>query len=124
MTKTPIGNAGAVPLTPAWRCGDLVITSGQVPVDEAGKLVAGTIEEQTHAVMRRIEAVLKDAGCTLDDVVKTTVWLEDARDFARFNAVYGSYFQGPPPARSTVEARLMIDAKIEIEAMAYKPEAA
>lgn len=123
MTKTPIGKAGAVPLSPGWRCGDFVITSGQVPADDQGKIVEGTIEEQTHAVMHRIEAILKQAGCTLADVVKTTVWLEDARDFGRFNATYATYFPANPPARSTVEARLMINAKIEIEAIAYKPDA-
>ena len=122
MTKTAIGKTGTVPLTPAWRCGDFVFTSGQVPADAAGKIVEGTIEEQTHAVMQRLGAILQMAGCTLQDVIKTTVWLEDARDFARFNAAYASYFPGSPPARSTVEARLVINAKVEIEAVAFRPE--
>jgi len=121
MTKQPLGKVGAVPLSPGWRAGDFVFTSGQVPADDQGKIVEGDIETQTRAVMKRIETVLGEAGCTLADVVKTTVWLDDARDFARFNATYATYFPNNPPARTTVESRLMIDAKIEIEAIAYKP---
>ncbi|TVQ32202.1 MAG: RidA family protein [Geminicoccaceae bacterium] len=121
MAKSPIGKAGPVPLSPGWRAGDFVFTSGQVPADDQGNIVNGGIEDQTRAVMRRIEAILKEAGCGFEDVIKTTVWIEDARDFARFNKVYAEYFPTNPPARSTVEARLMIDAKIEIEAIAYKP---
>jgi 2-iminobutanoate/2-iminopropanoate deaminase len=61
------------------------------------------------------------AGATLDDVVKTTVWIEDTRDFGGMNKVYATYFPTNPPARTTVESRLMIDIKIEIEAVAYAP---
>ena len=61
------------------------------------------------------------AGCTLDDVVKTLVVIADARDFGAFNKVYASYFPNNPPARTTLEARLMIDIKVEIEAVAYRP---
>ena len=61
------------------------------------------------------------AGCTLDDVCKTTVWLQDARDFGSFNRVYMSYFGDKKPARSTTEARLMVDARVEIDVVAYKP---
>jgi len=123
MSKHPIGKAGAVPLSPGYRAGDFVFTSGQVPADDQGKIVDGGIEAQTHAVMKRIEAVLAEAGCTLGDVVKTTVWLDDPRDFARFNAVWASYFPTEPPARTTAESRLMVDIKIEVEAIAYKPTA-
>jgi reactive intermediate/imine deaminase len=122
MSKKPLGTRGAVPLSPGWRAGDFVFTSGQVPADDQGKIVEGDIETQTHAVMKRIEAVLAEGGCSLEDVIKTTVWLEDARDFARFNATYATYFPNDPPARTTVESRLMIDIKIEIEAIAYKPQ--
>jgi len=121
MTKQPLGKVGAGPLSPGWRAGDFVFTSGQVPADDQGKIVEGDIETQTRAVMKRIETVLGEAGCTLADVIKTTVWLDDARDFSRFNATYATYFPNNPPARTTVESRLMIDAKIEIEAIAYKP---
>ena len=81
----------------------------------------GGIEPQTDQVMRNVEAVLREAGCELADIVKTTVWLADPRDFGCFNATYARYFPKDLPAHSTVESRLMIDAKIEIEVIAYKP---
>lgn len=110
-----------VPLSPAVRAGDFVYISGQVPVGPDGIVVKGGITEQTERVLENIKGALGLAGCTMDDVVKTTVWLEDARDFGPFNAVYARYFPKDPPARTTVESRLMIDIKIEVEAVAYKP---
>ncbi len=120
MSKQCFGSAH-VPLSPAVRAGDFVYVSGQVPVDASGRVVAGGIAEQTEQVMRNIEAALALAGCALEDVIKTQVFLEDARDFAAFNQVYAKFFPTDPPARTTVEARLMIDIKVEIEAIAYKP---
>ncbi len=79
-------------------------------------VVKGGIVEQTEQVLENVKAALALAGCTLDDVVKTTVLLEDARDFGAFNGVYGRYFANEPPARTTAEARMMIDIKIEVEA--------
>lgn len=111
------------PFSPAVRAGDFVYVSGQVPANEQGEIVAGGIEVQTHQVMKNLAAVLALAGCTLDDVCKTTVWLEDARDFGSFNRVYMSYFGEKKPARSTTEARLMVDAKVEIDVVAYRPKA-
>lgn len=110
-----------VPLSPAVRAGDFVFISGQVPVGADGAVVAGGIEAQTRKVMENIEAALKLAGADLADVVKTFVILADARDFGAFNRVYATYFPINPPARTTMEARLMIDIKIEIEATAYRP---
>ncbi len=110
-----------VPLSPAVRAGDYVYISGQVPTDQSGTVVSGGIEEQTRQVMENIKAALELAGCTLDDVVKTFVILTDAKEFAAFNATYATYFPNDPPARTTLEARLMIDIKVEIEAIAYKP---
>jgi reactive intermediate/imine deaminase len=92
-----------------------------VPTDKNGSVVAGGIEAQTRQVLENVKAALALAGCTLEDVVKTTVILEDARDFGAFNKVYASYFPKEPPARTTVEARLVIDIKVEIEAVAYRP---
>jgi reactive intermediate/imine deaminase len=110
-----------VPLSPAVRAGDFVYVSGQVPVDGNGKVVEGGIDEQAEQVLRNVKAALALAGCGMDDVVKTTVWLEDKRDFAAFNAVYARHFPKNPPARTTVQSPLMIDIKIEIEAVAYRP---
>jgi len=79
------------------------------------------MEAETRQVMANVEAALKLAGAELADVVKTLVVLADARDFGAFNKVYAGYFPRNPPARTTMEARLMIDIRIEIEAVAYKP---
>ncbi|MBN9433802.1 MAG: RidA family protein [Bosea sp.] len=114
--------AAHVPLSPAVRAGDFVYISGQVPTDASGVVVPGGIEAQTRQVMDNVKAALALAGCTLDQVVKTFVILTDARDFGAFNKVYATYFPSEPPARTTVEARLMIDIRIEVEAIAYAPQ--
>lgn len=111
-----------VPLSPAVRAGDMVYVSGQVPVRPDGTMVTGGIEEQTRQVLENIRAALALAGATMDQVVKTTVWIEDARDFGGMNRVYGKVFAAEPPARTTVESRLMVDIKVEIEAVAYAPQ--
>ena len=120
MPKQVFGKSH-VPLSPAVRAGDFVYVSGQVPADSSGAIVQGGIREQTTQVLENIKAALALAGATLDDVVKTTVWLDDARDFGPFNQVYASYFAKEPPARTTAEGRLMLDIKVEIEAVAYAP---
>ena len=113
----------ARPFSPAVRAGDFVYVSGQVPADAQGEIVAGGIEAQTRQVMSNLQAALALAGATFDDVCKCTCWLQDARDFGAFNRIYMSYFPNGKPARSTTEARLMVDAKVEIDVIAYKPSA-
>ena len=105
------------------RAGDFIYVSGQVPVNKDGEIVVGGIEAQTRQVMENIKTVLALAGATFDDVCKSTCWLQDARDFGAFNRIYMSYFGENKPARSTTEARLMIDARVEIDVVAYKPKA-
>ncbi|WP_176038349.1 RidA family protein [Brucella tritici] len=122
MSRKQVFGASHVPLSPAVRAGDTVYISGQVPVGPNGQIVEGGIEAQTRQALENVKAALALAGATMEDVVKTTIWLEDARDFGRMNAVYGSYFPKEPPARTTVESRLMIDIKIEVEAIAYAPK--
>lgn len=109
------------PFSPAVRAGDFVYVSGQVPADANGEIVAGGIEAQTRQVMENLRAVLALAGATFDDVCKATCWLQDARDFGAFNRIYMSYFPNGTPARSTTEARLMVDAKVEVDVIAYLP---
>ncbi|MEO8305184.1 MAG: RidA family protein [Betaproteobacteria bacterium] len=109
-----------LPFSPAVKAGPFVFVSGQVALGENGELVPGGIEAQTRVVMKHVERALGLAGCTLADVVKATVWLDDARDFWTFNRVYAEFFPGNKPARSTTQAKLMIDAKIEVEVVAYK----
>ena len=110
------------PYSQAIRVGDLVFTAGQAAVDpEKGKLIDGGIEEQTRQTLRNIEAILKAAGSSMDQVVKTTVFLQDMGDFAAMNAIYASFFGDVPPARSTVQvAALPLGALVEIEAVATK----
>ncbi|OSQ48853.1 RidA family protein [Thalassospira alkalitolerans] len=111
-----------LPFSPAVRAGDYVYISGQVAMKENGEIEYGGIEAQTKLTMENVKAALALAGCTLDDVFKMNVWLEDTRDFWTFNRVYAEYFPGERPARSTVQSSMMVDAKVEIEAIAYKPE--
>jgi reactive intermediate/imine deaminase len=120
MTKQTFGKSH-VPLSPAVRAGDLVFVSGQVPTGADGVVVPGGIEAQTKQVLENVKAALALAGASMGDVVKTFVILADARDFGAFNKVYATYFPSEPPARTTLEARLMIDIRVEIEAVAYKP---
>jgi len=109
-----------LPFSPAVRAGPFVFVSGQVPMGENGEIVPGGIEAQTRQALSNVQRALTLAGCTLDDVVKATVWLDDARDFWTFNRVYAEFFTGNKPARSTTQAKLMVDAKVEIEVIAYK----
>jgi reactive intermediate/imine deaminase len=113
----------AMPLSPAVRAGDLVFVSGQVPTNESGEIVWGNVETQTRIVMEKLKTALGYAGCSLADVVKTTVYLSDARDFVAFNGVYSGFFEpGKRPARTTVQSALMLDIRVEIDAVAYKPQ--
>lgn len=127
MSKRCFGNraVGAdgkgLPFSPAVRAGDWVYVSGQVAFDDGGRLVQGGIVEQTRQALSNVKAALALAGCDLGDVVKVNVWLDDARDFGAFNTAYAAFFPTEPPARSTVRSELMIDAKIEIDCVAYKP---
>ena len=121
MSKQVFGTSH-VPLSPAVRAGDFVYVSGQVPADAQGNVVPGGVKEQTRQALEDVKAALALAGATMEEVVKTTVWLEDARDFGAFNQVYASYFANQPPTRSSAESRLMIAIKVEIEAIAYSPK--
>ena len=111
-----------IPLSLGVRAGDFVYTSGQVPFKDGAPMTTGTIEEQTEITMGAIKGILGQAGCELSDVIKATVWLRDKADFAGFNATYAKFFPDGPPARSTVQSTLMVDVRIEIEVIAYKPQ--
>jgi len=111
----PIG-----PYSQAVRANGLVFVSGQIPVHpDTGLVVDGGIAEQTHQVMKNLAAILNAAGCGLDQVVKTTVFLSNLEDFARFNQIYEEYFAKAKPARATVQvACLHKKALLEVEAIA------
>ena len=126
MSKQIIGGevvvgGNKIPLSKAIRAGDNVYLSGQVPLKSDGSIETGAIEDQTRVVMENIKEILGDAGCALSDIIKATAWLADRADFAGFNRVYAEYFPDAPPTRSTVESRLMIDIRVEVEVTAYKP---
>jgi len=110
-----------LPRSVATRAGGFLFVGGQVARDKDGGIIAGGIEAQTRQTLKNVAHVLVLAGCTLENVVKTTVWLEDARDFDEFNRVYGEFFPNNKPARSTLQGQNMVGTKIEIEAIAYKP---
>ncbi|MGA4722411.1 RidA family protein [Fictibacillus nanhaiensis] len=97
----------------------LFFSSGQIPLTKEGIMIDGDVKEQTHQVFQNLQAVLKEAGSSLDQVVKATVFISDMNEFADINEVYAEYFNEHKPARSCVEvARLPKDAKVEIEVIA------
>jgi reactive intermediate/imine deaminase len=108
-------------LSRAVRAGDFVFLTGQVPFKDGVPMTDGSIEEQTRAVLDDIAKTLTEAGCALEDVVKAMVWLRDRADFPGFNAVYGEYFPENPPTRSAVVSDLLVDVRVEVEVVAYKP---
>ena len=110
-----------LPRSLATKAGGLVFVGGQVARDENGDVIAGGIEAHTRQTMKNVAGALALAGCTLEDVVKTMVWLDDARDFDEFNRVYSEFFPGSKPTRSTIQAKNMVGTKIEIEVIAYRP---
>ena len=116
LGKSPVGA-----YSPAVRAGDFLFLSGQVPIDpETGLLLGEDVAAQTHAVLDRIERVLKEAGAALRDVVSVTAYLADIDDWDRFNDAYKSRFEPPFPARTTVGAGLH-GFLVEISVTAYIP---
>ena len=127
MTKQIIGdplviNGRRLSLSRAVRAGDFVFLTGQVPMQNGAVMTYGSIEDQTRVVLDDITATLALAGCDRNDVVKSMVWLTSRDDFPGFNAVYAEYFPEQPPARSAIVNELLVDVKVEIEVIAYKPQ--
>lgn len=122
---TESGPVAGAPYTPAVRVGSMVFVSGQIPLDPAtGQIVQGGFEEQLRQCLRNLASVLKQAGLSLDSVVKTTIFLKDLNDYATLNSIYGGYFGDIKPARSAVQvSRLPLDVMVEIEAIATLPDA-
>jgi len=110
-----------LPFYPAVRAGDFIFVSGQVSKDADGNMLTGSIETETAGTIETIQRLIAEEGATLDDVVRVTTYLEDPRDFGRYNAVFKKYFEGAVLARTTVEARAVITTRIEMEAIVYKP---
>ncbi len=119
-TKNAPGAIG--PYSRGVDCGDFVFTSGQIPLDPAtGEIVGSDITAQTHQALKNLKAVLEEAGLTMANVVKTTVFLQNMGDFAAMNAVYSEYFDGDYPARSAVQVgALPKGALVEIECISAR----
>jgi len=109
------------PYSPTLKVGNLIFSSGQIPIDpKTGKMIEGDIEAQARMALDNLKAVLEPYSIGLENVVKTTIFLKDMNNFVRVNKVYGEYFKEKFPARSCVEvSRLPKDAEIEIEAIAF-----
>jgi enamine deaminase RidA (YjgF/YER057c/UK114 family) len=135
--KIAYGHEPGFPISMALRAGDFVFTSAQgdhgfnpadIVYDEKGlvvsdgaKLPPRSMAEETRAVLRNLEATLKEAGCTLEDVVDSSVWLRDPRDFTAMNEAYKEFFKRDCPTRSIFRVDFMFDCRIEIKVTAYKP---
>ena len=114
-------NGRTLSLSRAIRAGDFVFLTGQIPMRDGAPMTDGTVQEQTRAVLDDITATLSEAGCARADVVKAMVWLRERADFPGFNEVYGEYFPVEPPTRSAIVSDLLVDARVEVEVMAYRP---
>ena len=117
--STPNAPAAVGPYSQAIKTGNLLFVSGQLPINPAtGAMVEGSIEECTRQALENLKAIVTEAGATMNDVVKTTVFLADIADFAKANGVYAEFFEQPFPARSAFEvATLPLNGRIEIEAI-------
>ena len=119
----PIGKKNPnLPFHPGVRAGDFIYVSGQVAKDENGNMCHGNIEEETRWTIDSIRRILALDGADLSDVVKVTAFLDDPRNFGRYNKVFAEYFPEGNLSRTTVEARAVIECKIEMDAIAYKPK--
>ena len=120
IISTTNAPAAIGPYSQAVKVGNLLYTSGQIPLNPAtGELVIGDVKKATERSMENVKAILEAAGTSLDRVIKTVVFIKDMNDFAAVNEVYGKYFTSNQPARSCVEvARLPKDVQVEIEVIA------
>lgn len=114
-------NGRVLSLSRAIRAGDFVFLTGQIPMRDGVPMTDGSIQEQTRAILDDITETLATADCTREDVVKAMVWLRDRADFPGFNAIYGEYFPMEPPTRSAIVSDLLVDVKVEVEVVAYRP---
>lgn len=110
------------PYSQGIKAGNFVFVSGQIPLDpKTGQFAGEDIRSQTKQSLTNVQNILKEAGLSMENIVKTTVLLKDMNSFADMNEVYGTFFENDPPARAAFEvARLPKDALVEIEAIAYK----
>jgi 2-iminobutanoate/2-iminopropanoate deaminase len=119
IVQTNQAPAAIGPYSQGIIANNLFFSSGQIPLTDKGVMVEGNVQEQTHQVFKNLQAVLAEAGASLETVIKATVFIKSMEDFSNINEVYGEYFSTHKPARSCVEvARLPKDALVEIEVVA------
>ena len=114
-------NGRVLSLSRAIRAGDFVFLTGQIPMRDGVPMTDGSIQEQTRAILSDITETLATADCTREDVIKAMVWLRERADFAGFNEIYGEYFPVEPPTRSAIVSDLLVDVRVEVEVVAYRP---
>ena len=114
-------NGRVLSLSRAIRAGDFLFLTGQIPMRDGAPMTDGSIQEQTRAVLNDITETLATADCGREDVVKAMVWLRNRADFPGFNEIYAEYFPIEPPTRSAIVSDLLVDARVEVEVMAYRP---
>ena len=126
ITRYGASKAGAggqsLPFARAVEADGWLYVSGQVAMVD-GEIIEGGIVPQTHKTIENVLAILEEAGYGPEHVVRVGVWLDDPRDFWTFNKIYASYFGANPPARACVQASMMVDCKVEIDCVAWKPKA-
>jgi len=126
ITRYGASKAGAggqsLPFARAVEADGWLYVSGQVAMVD-GEIIEGGIVPQTHKTIENVLAILEEAGYGPEHVVRVGVWLDDPRDFWTFNKIYASYFGAHPPARACVQASMMVDCKVEIDCVAWKPKA-
>jgi 2-iminobutanoate/2-iminopropanoate deaminase len=110
-----------LPFSPGIKFGDLIFVSGQGPIDQNGKVVAGGVKSQTEITLENFRRVLVAAQSGMEYVLQTTVYLSDLNDYAEMNQAYSTFFPDPKPARTTVRADLLFEMKVEIQGIAYAP---
>ncbi|HYA75130.1 MAG TPA: RidA family protein [Roseiarcus sp.] len=111
----------ALPFARAVEANGWLYVSGQVAM-EKGEIVGGGVVAESRKAIENMIAILNEAEYGVEDVVRVGVWLDDPRDFWTFNGVYAEYFGANPPARACVQSRMMVDCKVEIDCIAYKPK--
>lgn len=113
----------SLPFARAVAANGWLYVSGQVAMEQ-GEIVGGGIVAESRKAIENLIAILEEAGYGLEDVVRVGVWLDDPRDFWSFNGVYAEYFGENPPARACVQARMMVDCKVEVDCVAYRADRA
>jgi reactive intermediate/imine deaminase len=120
-TKVVYPSGGNYPFSNAIRAGDFVFVSGQIAFMTDGSVSTEAIQAQTRMVLDTIKDILAKAGCSMSDIIRCGCTLQDARDFDGFNSAYATYFPKDPPVRTTAVGRLVLDARVEVDCIAFHP---